>query len=908
MLRHFPRAQVIVAVGYLLFPLGFVEGVEAQVNSMRVAVPSPTAASLGKFGDIPVSLASGLPDITVPLFTVQGHTLELPITLRYAAGGIRVEEIGGWVGMGWNLDAGGVITRTVRGKADDDVGGYWSTGHTWYASGNWPNPDPTLLDQVAQGTIDAEPDQFFFNFSGRSGQFVAGPTDSTGTVQEIRPIPYQRLRIEEVGFGGADSEWVITTEDGTRFTFGARETNTDFSVTTPGDQVPTNYGSSHISSWHLTRIESPGGDVVTLHYTPYTVRHRTPDSYIEKFDHVIAGPDEPCVPSQFSVMQEYEVTAMRLDSVRSARHTARFITDAAPRADALDPVTGEGQEPRLDRIIIETPGGVELRRFQLEHDYFGGNRLRLTRVYEEDPTGDRLPPWTFTYDPQSFPSRTSKAQDHWGYWNGKSNSTLIPQTTTPSGGVLSGADRSPDAERMRVGSLTRITYPTGGFTEFTWESLDYGFVSNDTAHVRSPSDPKSQSISSSDFQQFNSASFTIGGIDSVIVSASVTILPSDCGTQIGCPFAQIEGEQDWYGSAEDALLLAPGTYTLRTYSDMTDGFASIHVTWQDMELAKKKKAGGIRVARIVTDDGFGNEEERTFQYTLQADPERSSGVIKAEPRYHYSYESPQCAYFSRSSRSRMPLGDGPTVLYQEVTVSHGPEGELGSSRETFRTFNHAPDPMALVPPPEWWPFSRVTTFAWKRGQRIEGTAFSTVGDPQEREVTTYSFQDTEALTSRRFRGISFNSFSAGQRGSAYVFTDFEVISAWYHPASDTLVVYDEGGSSSFSTVRTYEYGNPAHLQVTEVRESNSDGTERVTRMRYPADYDAESGTPDAETAALAAMQGEAHIHSAIIERWVSEVSGTIEQVVEGELTTFRLFSGRPLPYRRFVLDRTEIDP
>src|SRR6266576_6703058 len=88
----------------------------AQVGAMRVTVPSPTAASLGRFGDVPVSLYTGVPDISIPLFTAKGRTLELPITLRYHAGGIRVEEIGSWVGIGWTLEAGGAVTRTVRGS------------------------------------------------------------------------------------------------------------------------------------------------------------------------------------------------------------------------------------------------------------------------------------------------------------------------------------------------------------------------------------------------------------------------------------------------------------------------------------------------------------------------------------------------------------------------------------------------------------------------------------------------------------------------------------------------------------------------------------------------------------------------------------------------------------------------
>src|SRR6059036_3887252 len=90
-------------------------GLSAQVGSMRVTVPSPTVASLGKFGDVPVSLYTGVPDISIPLFTAKGRTLALPIVLKYHAGGIKVEEIGSWVGIGWTLEAGGTITRTVRG-------------------------------------------------------------------------------------------------------------------------------------------------------------------------------------------------------------------------------------------------------------------------------------------------------------------------------------------------------------------------------------------------------------------------------------------------------------------------------------------------------------------------------------------------------------------------------------------------------------------------------------------------------------------------------------------------------------------------------------------------------------------------------------------------------------------------
>jgi hypothetical protein len=192
---------------------------------MRATIPSPTAASLGRFGDIPVSLYSGSPEITVPLFVAKGRALELPVSLRYQPSGIRVEEIGGWAGIGWALEAGGTITRTVRGIADDAGNGYWFTGSSFYLSANWPNPPDQILNDIRQEDLDGEPDQFFFSFAGRSGQFVIVPNASGS--HEYRAIPYQKLKIEPTsGF----NTWIITTEDGTRYTFSATESSTDLSL------------------------------------------------------------------------------------------------------------------------------------------------------------------------------------------------------------------------------------------------------------------------------------------------------------------------------------------------------------------------------------------------------------------------------------------------------------------------------------------------------------------------------------------------------------------------------------------------------------------------------------------------------------------------------------------------------
>ena len=78
---------------------------------MNNIVPnSPTVSELMKYVDQPVDLFHGLPTIEIPIYTIECGELSLPITLSYHAGGIKVDQIATWVGLGWSLNAGGACT------------------------------------------------------------------------------------------------------------------------------------------------------------------------------------------------------------------------------------------------------------------------------------------------------------------------------------------------------------------------------------------------------------------------------------------------------------------------------------------------------------------------------------------------------------------------------------------------------------------------------------------------------------------------------------------------------------------------------------------------------------------------------------------------------------------------------
>ena len=92
--------------------------------------PSPTAAALGKYGDIPVTEFTGVPNITIPLGSIDEGALSVPVTLSYHGGGVKVAELASWVGLSWSLQSNGMITRVIQGVADDDNSkyGYYHSG------------------------------------------------------------------------------------------------------------------------------------------------------------------------------------------------------------------------------------------------------------------------------------------------------------------------------------------------------------------------------------------------------------------------------------------------------------------------------------------------------------------------------------------------------------------------------------------------------------------------------------------------------------------------------------------------------------------------------------------------------------------------------------------------------------
>ncbi|MCB0634102.1 MAG: hypothetical protein KDD15_30435, partial [Lewinella sp.] len=145
----------------ILFSLINITAKSQPTNNLigGVVTPPPNVGALGKFIDIPVNLAQGVPQIGIPIYNLAEGPLSLPISLDYHASGIRVAELASWVGIGWNLRAGGMVSRTVMGIPDEG-----SAGLYWTASGLnniYPQtPSETTSFNVVNNYQDGEADIF----------------------------------------------------------------------------------------------------------------------------------------------------------------------------------------------------------------------------------------------------------------------------------------------------------------------------------------------------------------------------------------------------------------------------------------------------------------------------------------------------------------------------------------------------------------------------------------------------------------------------------------------------------------------------------------------------------------------------------------------------------------------------
>jgi RHS repeat-associated protein len=492
-----------------------------------VTMPSPNASSLGKYGDIPVSYYTGVPNVGIPIHTLSEGSISLPISLSYHAGGIKVGEPASWVGQNWSLIAGGMISRTVQGKADESCGGFFTTGNNIStfvrnSDGIVPVRTETCITEVsgvvgnnglANGTQDGEPDIFSFSVGGYNGKFyIEKPTTVNGVLTKGKAvlIPQQDVSIDyTLGVNGGTcsdvyriKRFTVTTPEGVKYEFGSCDNSTD------AIEIMNNNESGFwmANAWYLKKITSADGvNNIVLNYTPEAYRYNYRVSYGKPS---ISNP-WPKFEGGYS-QNTTDISGFRLNYIQTSTEKVTFVAGAERTIPGGDlrissyNATFE-KAKKLDTIKVEN--GTFCKSFILSQTYFNDddpainsgkpedNRLKLNSIQEKSCDGTvSVPAHIFTYYGKAgklnyLPNRLSSAIDHWGYNNNAITNPKgfnIPYTKlkyleknlpndvgTQRMEIQGTSNRETDEESMKWGTIQQITYPTGGNTTFEYEANSY---------------------------------------------------------------------------------------------------------------------------------------------------------------------------------------------------------------------------------------------------------------------------------------------------------------------------------------------------------------------------------------------------------------------------------------------------
>lgn len=895
------------------------EPIGAQFSINSTTPPTPTAASLLKVNDFSMSLYTGQPTISIPLWNVKSRQLTIPISLVYSAKGVKVEDYSGWVGMGWSLNAGGLFSRVKFGLPDEEQTRGFLENYDKIYYGNLTEMD---LTNTTIGQLDCEYDIFSYSFAGHSGNLVLG--NLNGELSMVHtPCQNNNWRITLNNQSGPPSgyinSWEVTTDDGTSYIFGSdgsRESRETIQIFTD-----CNIYTDHTSSWYLLKIISPSkGDTIQFYYDNFSQCYTMPLS--ETKEHIL-GMSSPCpsgIIKDIGCEAEYTNNLKILSKIETASTIVKFKSKDSNGEIA----------PILDSIIIQDKFlGRNIRKFHFKYstitsDHFNLNlwfscqdwhRIRIWLDEVEEISDEGIQSYKMNYlNREGLPAKISCYIDHWGFLNEGSvgnDNTYVPEMMV-NGELLTGANRDPSAELVKTGMLTKITYPTKGYLELEWESHDFSETKDDTVfspqyynHSVTARDTAGQPIDTT-FKDFY-IQFAQGV--NLTIAYSDPIGGDECAeSSVGIyneegEIVYFDGEHGCY-SFSDEVVLEEGSYKLFAHAHgMTGVIAWIKADYHSMDTIFNIHntpyiaiGGGVRLKSKKVNDG-NSEEIVNYSYRNLENPLKSSGALIGNyPNYGYSVFqilSNTCAItkFVRTSKSKSPFGTtyGSHVGYREVTETFGQEGQNGRIEHKFYFANDM-GRSELFP----WPNSINTDY--RRGQEVETLVFDK--DGILRQKTSFEYENLED-----YYGASNYSFVKGLKVGLiqtvptwpYFFLCFKT--QYYHTPTafnylknKTIYTFNAEGENPIISSTEYTY-NLDHMRLKSTLTTNSDGNQTIEENKYPQDFlnSGQSGG-DPFAYAITLMRDKYNILNSIIEKLrIVKQPNSDEKIISGTLTKFKKF-------------------
>ena len=454
--------------------------------------PSPEPASIVKYADVPFIHSAGMAEYDVPFYTLQSRELSIPIGLHYASGGIKLDEIAGVAGLGWTLNAGGCITRTVMDMPDEYVPLFGPFHHEMPSGSlledleSMEENTATLnfLRDVVWNRVDVGLDRYSYSVCGLSGSFVI---QDDGTVFQLSGDGVLIDYVRDAESGSVDV-FTLTGPDGIVYTFSVKElaSRDGRGMTSTGPMNAKLDKWTAPTAWHLTQMRSRSGlETAEFTYSEPAQWNRSERTVIETMSYdtgkEIITPDRSV--SSRNVISVYE--ARVLTGISLNGHTVSFEYDKSfgSRYYSDSSYSQQNFPFRLNRISVHISGTpvevCSMKAYTAQAPFDGRVVLNGLEMYRDDKLDDK---WNFAYKGVGR-SVSRGSQDWYGYYNGENelsdnvNSRICPYEFSSQGANINLVKGYPNQAYADYMSLMSVDND-GAETIFIYEGNTFSTAYN----------------------------------------------------------------------------------------------------------------------------------------------------------------------------------------------------------------------------------------------------------------------------------------------------------------------------------------------------------------------------------------------------------------------------------------------
>lgn len=442
--------------------------------------PSPTSATFRQFAGYTPNLATGTVNVPIELYNLRVGDYTLPLTMQYYTQGIKVTDNPYPLGYGWILSPGLRITRTIMGRPDmyftQDVQTSPTNAEDYGKRALYDEDSNAHSGWTYDMLRDTQHDLFTLHLPSGDYTFLLNASGNSYTAVSCNNL----LKIEVV----SKFAFKVTDEQGVVYHFGNDSSNSNEYV----EYYPCGY--SYATSWMLRKIVLPGTGR-EIDFTWQEVRHATlgvgnlpaGDVLNDYKENLGTVPNDP-TPTYTSANESGQV-----DDYGNYNEVLQLKQVVFP-GGKIDLTYQATQNPLLSKISVSNMFGTTVRAIDFTYGTGTSQALLLSASFSD------IGSYSFTYNSGRFTNNC--AQDWWGYYNGKSNTSLVPQMSIKTynnaivGGATSylaygSADRSISTTAMQANMLTKVTYPTGGYTAFEYEPHKFSGIAPTTTGLNSSS-------------------------------------------------------------------------------------------------------------------------------------------------------------------------------------------------------------------------------------------------------------------------------------------------------------------------------------------------------------------------------------------------------------------------------------